>query len=81
MALGSYGTALGWLGSETGKSSIRVFFDYNQLCTGKVELLTRRCNVNEVITFIFHDKMFDHRLLHFGRWFSRTMRRISVVAA
>ena len=38
MALGSYGTALGWLGSETGKSSIRVFFDYNQLCTSKVEL-------------------------------------------
>ena len=38
MALGSYGTALGWLGSETGKSSIRVFFDYNQLCTGKVDV-------------------------------------------
>ena len=43
MALGSYGTALGWLGSETGKSSIRVFFDYNQLCTSKVELLSRSC--------------------------------------
>ena len=39
MALGSYGTALGWLGSETGKSSIRVFFDYNQLCTSKVDLV------------------------------------------
>ena len=39
MALGSYGTALGWLGSETGKSSIRVFFDYNQLCTSKVDVL------------------------------------------
>ena len=25
MALGSYGTALGWLGSENSKSSIRVF--------------------------------------------------------
>eukprot|EP01046_Picozoa_sp_COSAG06_P083109 COSAG06_NODE_30045_length_545_cov_3.401345_1_plen_28_part_01 len=28
MALGSYETALGWLGSENRKSSIRVFFDY-----------------------------------------------------
>ena len=38
MALGSYGTALGWLGSETGKSSIRVFLDYKQLCTGKLDI-------------------------------------------
>ena len=38
MALGSYGTALGWLGSETGKSIIRVLFDYNQLCTSKLDI-------------------------------------------
>ena len=41
MALGSYGTALGWLGSETGKSIIRVLFDYNQLCTSKLEMVFR----------------------------------------
>ena len=40
MALGSYEAALGWLGSKNGKSSIRVFFDYNPLCTGKVDMLT-----------------------------------------
>eukprot|EP01046_Picozoa_sp_COSAG06_P025563 COSAG06_NODE_2156_length_7453_cov_4.416372_6_plen_43_part_00 len=39
MALGSYEAALGWLGSENGKSSIRVFFDYNPLCTGKVDVI------------------------------------------
>ena len=38
MALGPYETALGWLGSENRKSSIRVFFDYNQLCTSKLDL-------------------------------------------
>ena len=38
MALGPYETALGWLGSENRKSSIRVFFDYNQLCTSMLEL-------------------------------------------
>ena len=38
MALGSYETALGWLGSENRKSSIRVFFDYNPLCTSKLEM-------------------------------------------
>ena len=38
MALGSYETALGWLGSENRNSSIRVFFDYKQLCTGKVDM-------------------------------------------
>ena len=37
MALGSYETALGWLGSENRKSSIRVFFDYNPLCTSKLD--------------------------------------------
>ena len=39
MALGSYETALGWLGSENRKSIIRVLFDYMQLCTGKVDML------------------------------------------
>ena len=39
MALGSYETALGWLGSENGKSSIRVFFDYNPLCTSMLDIL------------------------------------------
>ena len=38
MALGSYETALGWLGSENRKSSIRVFFDYKQLCTSKLRI-------------------------------------------
>ena len=38
MALGSYETALGWLGSENRKSSIRVFFDYKQLCTSKLDM-------------------------------------------
>ena len=38
MALGSYETALGWLGSENRKSSIRVFFDYKPLCTGKLDV-------------------------------------------
>ena len=41
MALGSYETALGWLGSENRKSIIRVLFDYMQLCTGKVEVLSQ----------------------------------------
>ena len=50
MALGSYGTALGWLGSETGKSIIRVLFDYMQLCTGKVDMvnLYRQVTVKSV---------------------------------
>eukprot|EP01046_Picozoa_sp_COSAG06_P035233 COSAG06_NODE_3767_length_4927_cov_6.998964_2_plen_109_part_00 len=39
MALGSYETALGWLGSENRKSSIRVLSDNKQLCTGKLEIL------------------------------------------
>ena len=30
---GPYETALGWLGSENRKSSIRGFFDYRPLCT------------------------------------------------
>ena len=38
MALGSYETALGWLGSENRKSIIRVFLDYMQLCTSKVDV-------------------------------------------
>ena len=38
MALGSYEAALGWLGSENRKSSIRVFFDFNRLCTGKLDV-------------------------------------------
>jgi hypothetical protein len=38
MALGSYETALGWLGSENRKSSIRVFLDYMQLCTSKLDM-------------------------------------------
>eukprot|EP01046_Picozoa_sp_COSAG06_P118799 COSAG06_NODE_66009_length_255_cov_0.987179_1_plen_48_part_01 len=38
MALGSCETALGWLGSENGKSSIRAFFDHKQLCTGKLDV-------------------------------------------
>ena len=38
MALGSYETALGWLGSENGKSSIRGFFDYNPLCTSMLDM-------------------------------------------
>ena len=42
MALGSYENALGWLGSENRKSSIRGFFDYNPLCTGKVDLRKQR---------------------------------------
>ena len=42
MALESYETALGWLGSGNRKSSIRVFFDYMQLCTGKVDVLKRQ---------------------------------------
>ena len=31
MALGSYETTLGWLGSENRKSSIRVFSGYRRL--------------------------------------------------
>ena len=42
MALGSYETALGWLGSENRKSIIRVLFDYMQLCTSKVEMCMGR---------------------------------------
>ena len=38
MALGSYGTVLGWLGSETGKSSIRGLFDFRPLCTSKLDV-------------------------------------------
>eukprot|EP01046_Picozoa_sp_COSAG06_P002297 COSAG06_NODE_80_length_25388_cov_33.371545_26_plen_98_part_00 len=38
MALESYEAALGWLGSENRKSSIRVLFDYVQLCTSKLDL-------------------------------------------
>eukprot|EP01046_Picozoa_sp_COSAG06_P028499 COSAG06_NODE_2571_length_6643_cov_3.735789_8_plen_54_part_00 len=50
MALGSHGTALGWLGIETGKSSIRVFFDYNQLCTSKVEIQLQQAIEQEAAT-------------------------------
>ena len=38
MALESYETALGWLGSGNRKSIIRVLFDYMQLCTSKLEI-------------------------------------------
>ena len=37
MALESYETALGWLGSGNRKSIIRVLFDYMQLCTSKLD--------------------------------------------
>ena len=40
MALGPYETALGWLGSENRKSSIRGFFDFNRLCTGHLDFKT-----------------------------------------
>jgi len=57
MALGSYETVLGWLGSENRKSSIRVFFDYKQLCTSKLDLDSTAREVPCVTT---HRRQQDH---------------------
>jgi hypothetical protein len=58
MALGSYEAALGWLGSENRKSGIRVFFDYNPLCTGKLDL-----NLNATVTVTIRSYEYIHTQL------------------